>query len=253
MQVLEISDKQKKVLTVREIASQDVRNAEVLKRLGIEICCGGIMTLEAACLHLKLDLVEVEKELIKARNDETTLTYIHLHDFNAADLTNYLYNKYHVSFYKENNLILDLLNRVQSHVKQYPVLAEVNRLYLELQKSLINDFGHKENLLFSKIRKGDQLERSSPGEVPADVTGMLENLKDVELIGASGQSTAAMLENLRKVTGNFIAPQIACNSFKLLYHKLKHVEEDLLAYMEVEQHILYPKVVLLCAKLQRRI
>jgi regulator of cell morphogenesis and NO signaling len=242
MEVLEILDRQKKVLTVREIASQDVRNAEVFKRFGIEICCGGIMSLEAACLHLKLDLLQVENELIKARGDEKKPDAIDLDSFNAHDLAKHIYNKYHVAFYKENTLILDLLNRVQSHVKQYPVLKEVNRLYLDLQRDLINSFAQKENGPFTGIIEALQLIRSSSDQVPVNVTGIF---KEVELMRAFHTSTTGILEDLRTVTNDFIAPEVACNSFKLLYHKLKGLEEDLLSYMDLLDQIFFPKVIAL--------
>src|SRR3954468_15104351 len=102
MEVLEMSGKQKKVLSVREIASQDVRLAEVLKKFGIEICCGGIMSLETACLNLKLDLAEVQNELSKARTDESKSATVDLDQVDLEAAIDYLYNNHHVSFYREN-------------------------------------------------------------------------------------------------------------------------------------------------------
>jgi len=247
MEVLEIPGKQEKVLTVKEIASQDVRKAAVFKRFGIEICCAGIMSLETACLNLKLDLAEVQNELKKAISDEKKSPALDLENASPERLIDYVYNNHHVPFYKENNVILDLLSRVQSHTKQYPVLKEVNKLYLELQKNLINHFSRKENGIFTEIKKAIKLKRYANDEVPQ---GLADILEEIETMRAVHQETLGMLQNLRNVANNFITPEVACNSFKLLYHKLKGFEEDLLTYIHVEDKILFPKVVLLSGQLQ---
>jgi regulator of cell morphogenesis and NO signaling len=249
MEVSEIVNKQKKELSVREIASQDVRNAEVLKKFGIEICCGGIMSLETACSTLKLDLAEVQNELSKARSDESKYTTVDLDQVDLEGAVDYLYNNHHVPFYRENKLILDLLNRIQSHLKQYPVLKDVNALYLELQNNLINHYWHKENLLFAEIKKGVRSKRNSPDQDSKVLTNIVE---EIESMSDCNQKMIGMLKDLRQVTNNFVAPEVACNSFKLLYHKLKGLEENVLQSIRADDQILYPKAVLLLTEMQAK-
>lgn len=247
MQYLEILEKQKKPLTVREIASQDVRKAEVFKRFGIEICCGGIMSLESACLNLGLDLVTVEIELDKATTGEENAAPADLNHYNLDVLVDYVYNKHHVYFYKENVLILDLLNKVQSHAKQYPVLNKVNVLYLELQKDLFNHFLYEEIFVFPEIKKLAQLNTTSLYESPANMRSIDEDIKQVR---DQHNATIKRLQSFKTTTNNFEAPDVACNSYKLLYHKLKGLDKNLLTHLHVEGQILFPKAMSLYKELQ---
>jgi iron-sulfur cluster repair protein YtfE (RIC family) len=66
---------------------------------------------------------------------------------------------------------------------------------------------------------------------------------DVEKIKVFNQATIRMLTNLKVIANEFVAPEVACNSLKLLYHKLKGVEEDLLEYIQVEEKAFFPKIL----------
>ena len=46
-----------------------------------------------------------------------------------------------------------------------------------------------------------------------------------------------------EITGNFITPEDACNSYKALYSELKEFEEDLHKHIHLENNILFPKAI----------
>src|SRR5690349_14436589 len=49
--------------TVGEIAAKDMRKAALLKKLGIDLCCGGKRSLEDACKEQARDILSVTQEL----------------------------------------------------------------------------------------------------------------------------------------------------------------------------------------------
>ena len=63
------------------------------------------------------------------------------------------------------------------------------------------------------------------------------------------KGAGSLLAELNRVTNNYNPPDIGCNSFKLLYHKLKNLEEDLHQHIHLENNILFPKA----AKLEKEL
>jgi len=60
-----------------------------------------------------------------------------------------------------------------------------------------------------------------------------------------------ILSQIRWVTNNYNPPLGACTSFKLLYHKLKCLEEDLHQHIHLENNILFHKAVALKKELEK--
>ncbi|MEJ7676612.1 MAG: hemerythrin domain-containing protein [Segetibacter sp.] len=70
---------------------------------------------------------------------------------------------------------------------------------------------------------------------------------------ADHEAAGQILYELNGLTNQYTPPASACNSFKLLYHKLKALEEDLHQHIHLENNILFPKVALLEKELKELI
>ena len=53
------------------------------------------------------------------------------------------------------------------------------------------------------------------------------------------------LREFRKMTAGYSLPDDACNSYKLLFSKIKEFENDLFQHIHLENNILFPKALLL--------
>jgi regulator of cell morphogenesis and NO signaling len=235
-----VIDEPKKVRTVGQIAGDDVRKAGVFKKFGIEFCCGGHKSLQAACNELNLDINEVEDALKRATIENKNWAF----DFSNWDvdfLIDYIYNQHHLFFYEEAPAICQLLEKVvPHHSKNHPALNKVYSLFFTLKRELLAHFSEEEGTVFPLIRTLFQAKKFN-----AYIS--VASLKQVEAVLHSMESDhedeGVIFGELRQVTNNYNPPASACTSFKLLYHKLKALDEDLHQHIHLENNILFPKAV----------
>ncbi len=222
--------------TVGAIAAADMRKAELLKRLGIDFCCGGKHTLEEACQEKNLDVLRVKKELEDV--DKLSLTG-QQHDFNAftpSFLADYIVNVHHS--YVNNNLpmITELAEKVAlHHGSNRPYLERIFYAVNVIGKDLCSHMKMEEEVLFPAIK---QLERGENREAALQV--LRESISGAE---DEHQAVGQLLKDIHELTGNFTLYEGACNSVGMLYFKLKAFEDDLLQHIHLENNILFPKVL----------
>jgi regulator of cell morphogenesis and NO signaling len=51
------------------------------------------------------------------------------------------------------------------------------------------------------------------------------------------------LQFFHKITNNYLLPEDACNSYNLLFEKMKEFEDDLIQHIHLENNILFPKAI----------
>jgi regulator of cell morphogenesis and NO signaling len=54
---------------------------------------------------------------------------------------------------------------------------------------------------------------------------------------------AAKLERLRELASNFVAPPEACTSWRALFLRCEQLEEDIMAHVHLENHVLFPRAL----------
>lgn len=233
--------------TVGQIAAKDIRKAEVFKKYGIDFCCGGKKSLKQACEEVGVDAAVVEAELNSTkeplRGDK---------DFNRWEpdfLADYIYNQHHLYYYDEAPVIGDLLTKVANHHgATHPELQTVYTLFVKLAQELNSHFMKEEKVLFPFIK----------AVVAAKRTGNTDDLHDqfsiqgpVQMMEADHDAAGGILEALKNATNNYTAPEGACNSFQLLYRKLRELDEDLHQHIHLENNILFPKALKLEKELRK--
>ena len=57
-----------------------------------------------------------------------------------------------------------------------------------------------------------------------------------------------LMREIRTLTNDFQAPDGACNSIRMLFHKLEEFEADLLQHIHLENNILFPRATALSQK-----
>jgi regulator of cell morphogenesis and NO signaling len=214
----------------------------VFKKYGVEICCGGKKSLRQACRENNLDIAEIEKELIKATTESRNVNF----DFNRWEidfLADYIYNEHHRYWYDEEPVISELVQKVVSHHgATHPELNRVADLYSTLKDELTGHFLKEEQILFPHIKELVKAKLMHTSPISIGIQNIDEPLQMME---AEHEAAGGMLAALRKVTRDYTLPVEACNSYGLLYHKLKSLEEDLHQHIHLENNILFPKAALL--------
>lgn len=227
--------------TVGEIAAADVRKAEVFKKYGIDFCCGGKKTLKQACQDLRLDLDKIEEEVKAAQTTVESKPFFDFNRWDADFLADYIYNEHHLYYYRQNPVLCGLLEKVVNHHGQnHPELLQVANLYNILQTELNAHFIKEEKVLFPYIKNLAAANRNNTDAVPTSfdtITGPLQ------IMEADHEAAGELLEELRNTTNNYSAPADACNSFTMLYMKLKELDEDLHQHIHLENNILSKKAL----------
>jgi regulator of cell morphogenesis and NO signaling len=221
--------------TLGQIVSKDIRKAEVFKKLGLDFCCGGKKTLEAACIEKGLDENAVREELIKTEQQAA-----HMPDFNKWSLgflADYIVNEHH-NYVRENTPLLKELSAkvAEKHGDKYPWLLEIHNKLTVLLCELSTHMKKEESILFPYIKTLEQ----SGGAIQIG----FETVQDPIWVMESDHDAAGeLIHDISKLSNGYTAPEGACNSHKLFMYKLQEFENDLLQHVHLENNILFPKAV----------
>jgi len=222
--------------TVGEIAAKDMRKAEVLKKLGIDFCCGGKKTLKEAIAEVGLTEAQVKEEFERseaAAGGQVT------HDFDSWDLgflADYIYNVHHKYIRESGPVIEQLAEKVASrHGAVHPELFGLAKGLKELIAELYSHVQKEERVLFPAIKtlenNGDPAQMAVGIEAP------------VHMMEAEHDAAGDELKALRKLTKDYELPVDACNSYTYLFDKIKEFENDLFQHIHLENNILFPKAL----------
>jgi regulator of cell morphogenesis and NO signaling len=218
---------------VGEIAAKDMRKAELLKRLGIDFCCGGKKSIEEACLEKGLDVIRVKKEL-EETDQITAGAQLDFNSFTPSFLADYIVNVHHGFVNKNLPVIYELSQKVaEHHGPSNPFLIEIAGIVDEVQRELTTHMKKEEQILFPMIKL---LENGMDVKVGFDSVFEPINVmeRDHDIVGD-------LMKDIRKLTNDYSVPENACNSVKMLYYKLEEFETDLFQHIHLENNILFPK------------
>ncbi len=229
-----------KVETLGEIATKDLRKAEVFKKYGLDFCCGGKKTLEDSCKEKGLDVLQVKAELEDIGKINNLIPQ---HDYNSWNLTfliDYIINVHHS--YVKNNIpaIEELCIKVaEHHGKQHPELLQIKAkaelLFSEIKTHLIKE----EKILFPYIK---QLEVNKMEGMNAS-NGFGSILQPISVMENDHEIVGNLGAEIKALSNDYTLPADACNSYYLLYKKLEEFENDLHLHIHLENNILFPKAV----------
>ena len=227
---------------VGEIVAADIRAAEVFKKLNIDFCCAGSLTLERACAKKGLDpavvMTQVEahlagKEPIEDKFGKMCLT----------ELADYVADKHHTYVRESAEFIDPLLDKViRVHGDNHPELNEVGDLFYASVNELQSHMKKEENILFPLIKA---LEAGKIKELDPQASVKYP----IVMMEAEHIEEGNRFERIRELTNDYTPPADACNTYKLTYYKLKEFNDDLEQHIHLENNILFPKSIKMEAEL----
>src|SRR3954471_10881394 len=97
METVEILD----APTLGELVAADIRKAEVLKKYGLDFCCGGKKSLKQACEENNFDIAKIEKELQQVSKAKGRNASFDFNRWKLDFLADYILNKHHQYWYDE--------------------------------------------------------------------------------------------------------------------------------------------------------
>ena len=221
--------------TVGEIVGNDMRKADVFKKLGIDFCCGGKKPLDTACAEKGLDVNIVKEQLAYATSNDLT-SPVRYSEWPLSFLVDYIVNIHHDYIRKNDTVLTELSEKVASrHGDNHEELIFIKELVEKALCELNVHMKKEEHILFPYIKQLENNEQKTVGFHPiTEPISVMEN--DHDIVGK-------LFQDIRQLSNNYTPPANACNSYKLLFHKLEEFENDLHIHVHLENNILFPRAV----------
>ena len=192
----------------------------VFRRLKLDFCCGGQMALADACRDKGLDVQAVLAEL--AALDRGPGTPV-LREPTA--LIEHIIRRFHDVHREQLPELVRMARRVEAVHRDNPhVPAGLADLIEQMEGELVEHMATEEGTLFPAMR--------------------VRNPKAAQPIGALREehtAHGAMLERLVALTGNHVAPEEACNTWRALYAGTRQFADDLIEHIHLENNVLFPQ------------
>ena len=226
--------------SVGEIVKLDFRAADVFSSYGIDFCCGGKISVTEACANAKTDESIVISALENLKNQSGSA----VHDFdswNIGFLADYIQNTHHQYVKKAIPQILPLAQKVADvHGDHHSEVIRINELFQDLAEELLAHLQKEEMILFPYIKKLVADESAGKCTDP----GCFGSIgSPISVMEAEHENAGLILKEMYRISDGYSAPEDACNTFRVLYGKLKEFEDDLHRHIHLENNILFPKAI----------
>jgi regulator of cell morphogenesis and NO signaling len=227
---------------IRDVALELPQSTRLFERFKIDYCCGGDQPLAAACASAGIDvqnlleLIEQVKRTPAAGNGSPDLQRA-----TATELIVYILDKHHVFTKEEMARLEPLADKViGAHGENHSELLAIRDLLRQLFTDLKQHMFKEEQILFPFIVEFEQsVLQSRP--TPSAPFGTVVN--PIRMMTVEHDHAGDILRELRKVSGNYQAPDDACLSYQTFYQALEAFEQDLHQHIHLENNILFPRAL----------
>jgi len=223
---------------VGELVAEDYRAAAVFQKYGIDFCCKGNISVDAACTLQNLMTEDVMRELkiLFASEKNQPVDY---QSWNATILSDFIEETHHRYVREKTPVILSHLDKLcQKHGGRHPELLEINKLFNASATELALHMQKEEQILFPRIR---QIATVTSGTGPNHLftRGMLN--APIKMMMHEHDQEGERFKKIELLTDHYQAPADACNTFKVTFALLQEFENDLHLHIHLENNILFPK------------
>ncbi len=217
---------------VAAIARRHPETIKVFQRRRIDFCCGGKHPLGEACAEQGLVTDEVLAELIAVADHETGGETDWSRQPTSA-LVAHILQRYHEKLRLDLPVLRGLATKVaHRHGNDVPALLAVREVIEDLAVEMGSHMEREEKLLFPLLLR-----------LGADGASAAANplAGPIQVMEHEHEEVASMLATLRALTGEYLPPRSACNSFRGLYAMLAELEGDTFVHIHLENNVLFPR------------
>ncbi len=237
-----------KKMNLAEIVKSNILTAPVFEEYGIDFCCPGYSNLEEVCEERGIDIDFIIEKLNKARLGNSDID-IDFYAMEEGELCDYIVNKHHsyvtLSLPQIQNHLVKL---IEKDCDKHPELEQVLLYFSELRFTLEPHLRKEEFVLFPYIKSMCETINAEPGSRSS--TSLIRN--PINVLIKEHDHAVEYLRDIKALTEDFKPPADACTTHKLVLAELDAFEKDLHVHVHLENNILFPKVIELEKKLNRR-
>lgn len=210
--------------------------ARLFEKLGIDYCCGGKLSIAAACAKLKLDVdttlkfLESTAAVLQAGPAEVDAAAMSL-----TELADHIEVTHHTYLKEDLPRLVEMAERVASkHSERDPRLPEIAAATRELAEEMICHMQKEEFILFPLVRQIDAGRGNSSAPL---LTGPIHQMEDEH------QAAGDAIARLRLLTDGFSLATAICNTHRALLDGLARFETDLHQHVHKENNVLFPRAL----------
>ncbi len=204
-----------------QIAVQLPGATAVFRRLKLDFCCGGQISLRQAALDKKLDLPVVLAELTTLeRGSEAPETTA------PAALIDHILERYHAVHRAQLPELIKMARRVEAVHRDNPqVPTGLADLLEAIEREMLEHMEKEEGVLFPILKAG-----GNPFVV-----------HPIGMMRSEHISHGAQLDRLNALTQDATPPEGACNTWRALYTGIAQLNDDLINHIHLENNVLFPQ------------
>lgn len=227
--------------TLGQIATKDLRKAQVFKKYGLDFCCGGKKTVKEACAEKGLDVTKVEQELQQSDSLPASSRPLPYDDWSLDFLVDYIINTHHSYVKKTLPDIKAYAEKVKKvHSAHHPELVRIFQLVEEVYAELMAHLIKEEKVLFPYVK---ELVAAKTGTQPLHAAHFGTVQTPINMMEMEHEIVGKNLDEIRILSNNYALPEDACASYSLLYRMLDEFDDDLHLHIHLENNILFPKAL----------
>ncbi len=193
----------------------------VFRRLKLDFCCGGQVSLRQASADQGLDLQAVVDEL-SALQRPSELPEAGT----PSALIEHILARYHEVHRAQLPELIRMASRVEAVHRDHPdVPAGLADALEAMHGELLTHMHKEEAILFPMLRAGGNSFATQP----------------IAMMRHEHNDHGAALEHLAGLTHDITPPAGACNTWRALYTGLAQLREDLIHHIHLENNVLFPQ------------
>jgi regulator of cell morphogenesis and NO signaling len=205
---------------IGQIAVERPGATAIFRRLKLDFCCGGQVSLAEACERKGLALDRVVAELAGLRRDDTAPV-----SPDPVALIDHILTRYHAVHREQLPELIRMARRVEAVHRDHPEVPHGLADHLEaMEVELLEHMEKEEQVLFPAIEDGS-----------AELLGPITVMRDEHT--GHGEH----LERLATLTGDHTPPPGACNTWRALYAGTAQLTNDLISHIHLENNVLFPR------------
>jgi regulator of cell morphogenesis and NO signaling len=210
--------------------------ARVFQQFQIDFCCGGGISLRAACERKAVDPQVVIAELLLADTMSDSDKEPDWTKERLSALIDNIVSTHHTYLRKALPTLGAMAEKVYHvHGENHPELRDLLETFSAMYAELDSHMYKEENILFPAVK---QIEM---GVIPPAAAAQL--FGPISVMEAEHESAGRALAELRRITHNYAPPEGACNTYRGLFAGLEELERDLHWHIHKENNILFPRAM----------
>jgi regulator of cell morphogenesis and NO signaling len=235
---------------IAEIAAGNPATIRIFQRFGIDFCCGGKRPLHEVCAEKQMTFGELRTALEDAGAPGSI--ELPAADAPLSELVRFIVDEYHADLRGELPRLGQMAAKVlDAHGAKHPeVLPELASVFRELRQEVEEHMIKEERVLFPYIERLEALAASGDG-LPASPFGSIQ--APIGMMEHEHETVGRALARLRELTGGYVPPADACNTFRGLYHGLAELEKALHEHIHLENNVLFPRAARLEEEMVSRV